>query len=1137
VIPRIGSPLERMKPHYTVVVVGSGYGGAIAASRLARAGQAVCLLERGQELRPGEFPDTATEAAREMQVDLPTGHLGSRDGLYDLRVNDDINVFVGCGLGGTSLVNANVSLRPDPRVFQDPCWPAALRRDVGTRLEEGFRRAREMLRPVEYPPDQPLPPKLAALERSGVALGHPAARAPINVTFADGVNHVGVEQHACSGCGDCVAGCNHGAKNTLLMNYLPDAKNHGAELYTGVLVRRVERARGRWLVHFVPLGLGRERFGAPELFVGADLVVLAAGSLGTTEILLRSRAAGLPLSSRLGERFTGNGDVLGFGYNTHETINAIGFGHRPAAGRDPVGPCITGVIDARGEARLEDGMVIEEGSVPGALAGLLPATLAAAARIGAAEPAAGAAAEGGLAAHARELDGLVRGPHHGAVQHTQVYLVMAHDDGAGRLHLEDDRLRIAWPGVGEQPLFERIDRRLTEATRPLGGVFVRNPLWSDLLRHRLITVHPLGGCAMAEDAEHGVVDDRGRAFAGPSGTTVHEELYVCDGAIVPRPLGVNPLLTISALAERAAALIAEAHGWRIDYRLPSAPAAPPDPSPVGLRFTETMRGYLSSRVTDDFAAAAARGEADGSPCEFTFTVVARDLHRLLDEPEHRAALLGTVTAPALSPEPLAATGGTFNLLAVDSERVGAREMRYDATLVAQTGERFRFEGVKRVHDDPGLDLWADTTTLYVTVREGDAPAGRVVGRGILRISPADFSRQLTTMQVLNASGVGERLAALARFGRFFAGALHDVYGGVAAPPSVFDPDAPPRKRRPLRAGAPEVHTVTTDDGVGLRLTRWAGGRRGPVVLAHGLGVSSLIFRIDTIDTNLTEYLVGHGFDVWLLDFRASIDLPASGTPFDADAVARHDYPAAVRAVRELTGARSVQVVAHCFGATTLLMAMLAGLEGVRAAVCSQAGAHLVTPALARLKSGLHLPEFLEALGIESVTAYVDRHADWRQRLLDRALALAPTERAERCASPVCHRITFFYGHLFEHARLNAATHDALHEMFGVAGMRVFEHLGRLVRAGHVVAADGADAYLPHVHRLAIPIAFVHGAENGCFLPASTERTLAWLASRNGTALYRRHVIPGYGHIDCIFGKDAVADVYPLVLGHLTETDA
>src|SRR6476661_7945493 len=112
-MPRLSSPISGLESHYEVVVIGSGYGGAIAASRLARAGRQVCLLERGKELQPGEYPDTFPEACDEIQIDSPLGHVGSPTGLYDMRVNEDLNVILGCGLGGTSLVNANVSLRAD----------------------------------------------------------------------------------------------------------------------------------------------------------------------------------------------------------------------------------------------------------------------------------------------------------------------------------------------------------------------------------------------------------------------------------------------------------------------------------------------------------------------------------------------------------------------------------------------------------------------------------------------------------------------------------------------------------------------------------------------------------------------------------------------------------------------------------------------------------------------------------------------------------------------------------------------------------------------------------------------------------------------------------------------------------------
>ena len=128
-MPRLASSFGSIKDRYEIVVVGSGYGGAIAASRLARAGREVCLLEQGKEFQPGEYPNTLLEATAELQVSMPDVdvHLGSRTGLYDLHAGHDINVFKGCGLGGTSLVNANVSIKPDPRVFTEYSWPAAIK--------------------------------------------------------------------------------------------------------------------------------------------------------------------------------------------------------------------------------------------------------------------------------------------------------------------------------------------------------------------------------------------------------------------------------------------------------------------------------------------------------------------------------------------------------------------------------------------------------------------------------------------------------------------------------------------------------------------------------------------------------------------------------------------------------------------------------------------------------------------------------------------------------------------------------------------------------------------------------------------------------------------------------------------------
>ena len=558
------------------------------------------------------------------------------------------------------------------------------------------------------------------------------------------------------------------------MNYLPDARNHGAEIYTQLKVSHVERRDGRWLVHFEPVDFGREVFKAPEMFVSADIVVLGAGALGSTEILLRSHERGLPLSGSLGTRFSGNGDFLAFGYNTDRPVNGIGFGDHDVRELKAVGPCIAGIIDIRDQGDLGQGLVIEEGVIPGAISVVLSKVFGIAAGI------VGDDTDEGVAdffrEKRRELQSLFGGAYGGALHNTLTYLVMTHDDSNGRVELQDDRARVDWPGVGSQPIFTRVSDLLEQATTGLGGNYVKNPIWTQLFGHDLVTVHPLGGCPMGEDAGEGVVDHKGRVFSGTAGEDVHEGLYVMDGSIIPRSLGVNPLFTISAVAERACALMAQDKGWELPYDLPSQPGPAVPAARTGVRFTETMRGFFSTAVTDDFERADKQAREDDSTFVFTLTVIADDLDALVGDESHAARLIGTVEAPALSKHPLTVTDGEFNLLVSDPTDVGTRRMRYRMRLSSVEGKNYYFDGFKLIHDDPGIDQWADTTTLYITVYEGESDAGDPIGKGILRIRPQDFIRQMTTMQITNAPDAKERLAANGRYAAYFTGSLRDVYG-------------------------------------------------------------------------------------------------------------------------------------------------------------------------------------------------------------------------------------------------------------------------------------------------------------------------------------------------------------------------
>jgi cholesterol oxidase len=303
-------------------------------------------------------------------------------------------------------------------------------------------------------------------------------------------------------------------------------------------------------------------------------------------------------------------------------------------------------------------------------------------------------------------------------------------------------------------------------------------LWSKLLGRKLVTVHPLGGCCMGHDAETGVVDHVGRPFRGVSGIEVHENLHVIDGSIVPMSLGVNPLLTISALAERCCALIAENHGRKIDYtvKLNNAGQGHSGKPPVGLHFTETMRGaFLGDGAADPTAAQSSDKQVE---IAFTLTVTTDDLKRMLHDETHNAEMLGTLTCEALSDRPLTITEGTFNLFVKDPRDPMVRYMIYRGILEEVSGERFCLEGKKTITRGSPLNAWKQTTTLKATVSKCTPETATVIGHAELHIALGDFLRQLTTIGVTNAASRFAWLAALASFGKFFSGVLLVEYSGA-----------------------------------------------------------------------------------------------------------------------------------------------------------------------------------------------------------------------------------------------------------------------------------------------------------------------------------------------------------------------
>lgn len=530
---QLSRPISELQPRYDVLIIGSGYGGGVSAARLARAGKSVAVIERGREVPTGSFPNRFPELRNEMRVSGKSMSGGSPTGIYDVRLGDDMHVLVGSGLGGGSLVNAAVALRPDDRVFQDPVWPGPIRQDPT--LDEGYRRARRWLRPNADPEAQ-RHTKYQALDEASTAVGQRPIAPTVAISFEDTVNPAGIKQSACTRCGDCCAGCNVGAKNTVATTYLPEAVKHGADCFTELKVSHIDKKPdGTWQVHITPTAGGALDDGVPET-ISAHMVIIAAGSLGSTEILLRSKAKGLALSEQVGQRFSANGDIIAFGYGVNRDVKAVGVGYPAKAELEPVGAAVSGQIEIDDAETLSNELRIQEGVLPSALAPVLPVMFVPNGRL--------------LGA----LKSLISGVYEGPFARLQTFFAVSHDSASGEMRLDDDKLAIHWPDAKDEMVYRRLDEKLTDLVEGLGGSYVKNPLAGTVMGHQPATAHPLGGTPMGEDRTSGAVDHMGRVFStepGTSDTHVHDGLYVIDGSIIPRSLGVNPLLTITALAERA----------------------------------------------------------------------------------------------------------------------------------------------------------------------------------------------------------------------------------------------------------------------------------------------------------------------------------------------------------------------------------------------------------------------------------------------------------------------------------------------------------------------------------------------------------------------------------------------------------
>ncbi len=336
-----------------------------------------------------------------------------------------------------------------------------------------------------------------------------------------------------------------------------------------------------------------------------------------------------------------------------------------------------------------------------------------------------------------------------------------------------------------------------------------------------------------------------------------------------------------------------------------------------------------------------------------------------------------------------------------------------------------------------------------------------------------------------------------------------------------------------RAGDSDVVVeFATGDGQTLNLVHVlrpsVAPRRGPVLLVHGAGVRANIFRAP-IDATVVDVLLDDGFDVWLENWRASMDVRPN--QWTLDRAALWDHPAAVRTVLSQTGSDRLKAVVHCQGSTSFMMAAAAGLlPQVTTIVSNAVSLHPVTPEPARWKiEWFHRPvhaltKYLDPQwGIEAPNAVAEAIVAW-VRLMH-----------HECTNLVCRMVSFTYGvgkpTLWSHALLNPATHEWLKHEFGPCPLTFFGQMAACLRAGHLVSVDGLGG-LPAAFGVDAPrtdadVVLLAGEDNRCFLPESQKRTYDYFDTK-GQGRYALHVLPNYGHLDIFMGQDAARDVFPII---------
>ncbi|XP_025015102.2 uncharacterized protein LOC8263201 isoform X1 [Ricinus communis] len=1114
---RIGG---RENDDYDAIVVGSGYGGSVAACRLSMAGIKVCLIEKGRRWNAKDFPTDTLQIMSAVRLENRNLGIsfGPKDALFQVYEQNDSVAAVACGLGGGSLVNAGVMLSTPVRARRNSKWPKAWEKDWDICEASAVAMLRVQSIPVRFPIAKVMQ-KIA----EGDDKETPASLLKLSVNFdveGSPSNAMTPQQKSsCVACGNCISGCPYDAKNSTDKNYLLSAVQRGCNVRTKCQVKyvventgeilqqdRIGGKRRRWRVYLNEID-----------YIASDFVILSAGVFGTTEILFQSQLRGLTLSESLGSGFSCNGNTVAYLAGSAAPLNGYGldkeqmpkipFHKRP-------GPSISSSYT------YSMGFTIQTAILPRAYPYLLFKGIM----------------TYGWPTGYWLFHGIIdKLKHVIGLKSAQAIVLnaMGYDESDGHIMLDKVTEKICF-NPARDPLLSRKIEVYQKLTKKLGGILFMS-------RYRSTAVHLLGGCNASLDSVGGVCNHNGQIFNSKTAASVHPGLYVCDASLIPCSVGINPSLTIATVAEHVSRNlvqdILEYNSKRgVNFDILTA-----DENPVlvneknldnGQNSTvlikETMRGYVGGMPCTAYLKMKMNAQYQKGSGEYNSP--SRGSHPLL-----RGKVGGYVVIRSIEKDKLHIIDGEVDMCLVDCRTPYTQYMHYHLLLAGSSGSRYILEGKKILNPYLfALYAWKETRTLHVTFKKVAMNSSRdtaVLLKGELQVS---FMELLKSFISLGRNRGGTFIYLLLQ--TFVRTYILKIPRG-----SHMDFIRNDSCHKPYPSST--LHKMETEDGQIINCRQWKciqhpqglkeEKQLNPVLLLNGYSTES--YWLPTEPRDFVRTLLQEGHEIWLLQSRVHPMNPANS--FTIEDIGKYDIPAAFSKILELHGpSTKIHVVAHCAGGLAAHIALMGGHVSachIASLSCTNSSMFFKLTTLPRIKMWLPLvPVSMAVLGKNNILPLLETtKASFRHWLLKQIARWIP--RYERCTCKECEIFSGIFGNAYWHENVSPTMHQWLNEhSASMLPMGGFPHLRKICNSGFIVDSNGNNSYLIHPERMAVSTLYISGGRSLLVTPETSFLANKYMKLHQPGFRHERVVVDGFGHSDLLIGEKSYEKVFPHILSHI-----